>query len=261
MARLDTATLALSGEAVAFEDFAKAIAKFYDLISSLSSEAGGDVSWVVYDLQRSSAVATIKGLGAPERIERVVKAYLDVGNAIAQRAPIPFSPKVQNAAKGLTAILKHNVDAIRFENAERDVTITRGMERNLSFKGHLEAKFIPVAPQTPLSAFGSVEGRIQTLTNRGGLRFTLYDTLHDKAVSCYLKEGFEIVMRDAWGKLAAVAGLVSRDPGNGRPLTIRQVSDVSIRPEVSGSFRDARGCSPPLTNMSPEEAIRKLRDA
>jgi len=262
MVRLDTVTLALSGQDVPFGDFAKAIEGFYGLIKALSVEAGGgNVDWIIYDLQISSAVATIKGIGQPDSIEQVVHAYTDVGTALAERRPIPFSQKVHKAAMGLTTILKHRVEGIRFETAEREIIITRISEGKLGMNGKLETKFLPAVSRVPSSSFGCIDGRVQTLTNRGGLRFTLYDIFHDKAVSCYLKEGFESMMRDAWGKLASVAGLISRDPLTGRPLSVRQISDVIIRPEVTGSYRDARGCSPPATALSAEAAIRKLRDA
>lgn len=102
---------------------------------------------------------------------------------------------------------------------------------------------------------------MQTLSSRGGLRFTLYDLLHDKAVSCYLAEGYEEIMRDLWGKIATVEGLVTRDPLSGRPLAVRQITTVTPKPDLPISYRDARGAAPSLTGLLPEHPIRRLRDA
>jgi hypothetical protein len=101
------------------------------------------------------------------------------------------------------------------------------------------------------------------LTNRGSLRFTLYDLLNDKAVSCYFSEGKQELIRDMWGKLAIVEGIVSRDPINGRPLVIRQVNNLTPLDELGRHFeyQDAMGVAPSLSGLSPEEAIRRIRDA
>jgi hypothetical protein len=106
---------------------------------------------------------------------------------------------------------------------------------------------------------------VQTLSSRGGLRFTLYDTLNDRAVSCYLAEDFDQEhMRDVWGRRAIIEGWVKRDATSGRPLTIRRVSNVVVRPETEpgGSYREARAAVPLSdSTLLPELVIRRLRDA
>lgn len=83
----------------------------------------------------------------------------------------------------------------------------------------------------------------------------------DKAVSCYLAEGYEEIMRGVWGKIATVEGLVTRDPLSGRPLAVRHITKVTPKPDRRISYRDARGAAPSLTGLTPEDAIRRLRDA
>jgi hypothetical protein len=94
------------------------------------------------------------------------------------------------------------------------------------------------------------------------LRFTVYDLLYDKAIGCYITEGKEELLRNTWGKLAVIEGLITRDPVNGRPLTIRQVSNIAILPDPCGGreYEEARGAVPLLTGISPEDSIRRLRD-
>lgn len=118
-------------------------------------------------------------------------------------------------------------------------------------------------PLPPTRAYGAVTGRTQTPNNRQGLRFTLYDALHDRAVACYLEEGREELMRGLWGRMAIVEGWVSRDALTGRPITIRHASNVTPLREVEpGSLRNGRGIArPPAGAELPEVAIRRLRDA
>lgn len=259
---LNTATIILTGdELIPLADFAKAIGQFHSLLKALSSETGNNatVEWVIESLEISSTIATVKGIGEEDKIERIVRAYAEVGTALQEHRPIPYSESVAKAARGITSILNHRVREIRFETAEREVTV-RSVEPSaqLGFQGELIAKHVTMGASP--TAFGAVEGRIQTLTNRGTLRFTLYDLLHDKAVSCYLKEGYEDRVLNAWGKLAVVVGSITRDPISGRPLSVRQITDIKIRIERSGSYKDARGAAPSINGLSAEAAVRKVRD-
>jgi hypothetical protein len=252
--RLDTVTIVLSGD-VPLMAFAKAIARFDALVRGLSGEVGApELEWVIDDLERSSALATARGVGDPERITQVVQAYGKVGKALEGGVPLaPHSRPVQNAAQGLRAIVGGKVESIRLETAEGDATIRAASSSlRLVTPGDISR---PMA-----AAYGAIEGRVQTLSNRGGLRFTLYDLLHDRAVSSYLQEGHEEIMRDSWGKVVVVEGWISRDPLTGRPTTIRQVTTVRVAPELKASYRDARSISPPKTDLLPEQAIRRLRN-
>lgn len=258
---LDTLTLVLSGE-VAFAEFAKATEKFYGLVKALSAESGNpDLPWIIDDLERSSAITAVKCIEEPARVEWVVKAYAAVGEALETSSPIHYSPEVRSAARALTSVIGGRVESIRFETAEKEAVIRVAVSDQITLSEQVNVVISPPRLRLTKAAYGAVEGRAQTLSNRGGLRFTLYDLLNDKAISCYLSEGYEGLMRDAWGKIAIVEGWVSRDPESGRPLSVRQVRSVVVRPELTGSYRDARGASPALSNLLPEQAIRRLRDA
>jgi hypothetical protein len=253
--RLDSVTIVLAGD-VPLTAFAKAITRFDALVRGLSGEVGApELEWVIEDLERSSALATVRGVGDPERVTQVVQAYGKLGKSLEGNVPLDsHSRAVRIAAHGLRAILGGRVESIRLETAEGDATIRAASPTlRLVTPGEVSRPMV--------AAYGAIEGRVQTLSNRGGLRFTLYDLLHDRAVSCYLQEGHEEIMRDAWGKVAAVGGWISRDPLTGRPTTIRQVTTVRVVPELKVSYRDARSVSPPKTDLLPEHAIRRLRNA
>lgn len=111
-------------------------------------------------------------------------------------------------------------------------------------------------------ALGAVRGRVQSMSNRGSLRFTLYELTDDKPVLCYVEPGFEQKLIRAWGKVADVEGQVRRDPVTHQPVSIREVREITIIPESTGSWREAVGSSPADPNGTlPEERIRKSRDA
>lgn len=254
----DTVTLALEG-AVSLSEFAAAIGRFDALIRALAvdSEATG-VVWKLDGLDYGSATATARGMpsnGAqPERIDRVVRGFFEVGQALEHGTTVPFSASVRQEARSLAALLGGSaIQEMRFETADGGAVI-RGAPTAVT----------PAAKALARTAsYGAVTGRIQTLTNRKSLRFVVYDHLHDRAVPCYLVEGREAMMRQMWDRVATVEGWVTRDPGTGRPLAVRRVSGVTPLTEVEpDAYKRARGAMPRADGEPlPEDLTRRLRDA
>jgi hypothetical protein len=246
-----TVTLALEGE-VPLKVFAQAIDGFSSLVTPLSEELGhgARIDWTIESLESGSALATAAGVSdAPGAVERVVHAYLEVGEAEQRHTPVPYSAKVKRAADRIATVLNGKITAVRFETAVGEATIY----------SHAEAG----GEHRLLKGFGAVTGRVQTLSSRGGLRFTLFDLLNDRAVSCYLEPNHEEVMRGVWGKVATVEGWVTRDGRTGRPLSVRRIGRVKPQLEVEpGSYRGAAGAIPSKPgSVTAEAAVRQLRDA
>lgn len=242
----DTLTFALGGR-VEIEDFERGIVLLRRLVSALAHGIG--VTWVIEDLQLGSAVTTLRGEAEdPTKVEQIVKDYADIGNALEHQDVLQYNRRVTQAANAIKE-LAHSVEYVRFETPEDDHTIygngVASSQRSLS------------------TSIGAVTGRVQTLSNRGSLRFNLYDTVHDKAVSCYLQQGQEELMREAWGRRARVGGTISREQPLGRPVAIRRILDVELLEDVApGSYRLARGAVRwQAGDKMPEDIIRQLRDA
>jgi hypothetical protein len=251
----DTLTVALEGEVISLDKFAAALQVTLRMVNALTNEVAADsgpIEWIIEGLDRGSAIATIRGRSRPgeeETVELVVSAFGDVARALESREPIARSRAVVNQARKLERLLDGAVSEIRIETPDSDAFIRR------------ETIQIAVDPQVQQN-YGAVRGRIQTLTTRGSLRFTLYDAVHDKAVSCYLQEGQQDLMRDLWDRFAIVEGLVRRD-ALGRAVTVRDITNiVALREPEPGRWRDAFGSvRKPPGSESAETAIRRLRDA
>jgi len=243
----DTITFELGGR-VEIEDLENGITAFRRLISALTPRYA-QVAWVVEDLQPGSAVATLRGEAENLAVvEKIVTDYEIIGGKLSRREDLTvYKSQVKNAADAIVA-LTSEVEYVRFETPDDDYLIYRNGQ--------------PPVETTPSVSIGAVTGRVQTLSNRSGLRFNLYDTIHDKAVACYLSSGQESLMREAWGRLAMVSGRVSRDASTGRAIAIREIMKVDILEEVPpGSYRRARGAVPWQSSYKkPEEIIRQLRD-
>ena len=241
-----TLTFELGGQ-VDIARLEKGISVFHRLVSALTSSA--KVTWVVEDLQPGSAVATVRGESDDlTTVEKIIDQYGEIGKALEHQEEPRYGSRITravNAVKNLAA----SVEYVRFETPDAEYTIY-GNGKVLSH------------PATA-SAIGAITGRVQTLSNRGGLRFNLYESIFDKAISCYLVQGQEELMREAWDRRARVSGRVSREVATGRPIAIRQIVKVEVLEDAPpGSYRQARGAVPwQEGDLLPEEAVRRLRDA
>jgi hypothetical protein len=246
-------TLVLNGDPT-LDDLTTALNGLQSMLEGLEKDVapGSHISWKVDSLERGSALVGFVGYAdKPSTVEAVADAYLSSAK-ILFREPEPSHLPYESARRGarkILSILNGSVPSVRFETGEDDVTVKRGVSTNLP----------PASEAT--GAYGAVEGRIQMASIRKGLRFTLYDLVFDKAVSCYPEAGQEDVVRDAWGHIAIVEGWVKREPESGRPVTIRNVRKVSRREEAAkGDWRRAEGALRGLVRDEPPEAtIRRIR--
>jgi len=254
---IDNLTMALNGR-FPLPLFAETVVDFDTLVRRLSEEIAkpANIRWSLADLQGtaddrfvSSVMLTNIGESKdPESVERVVRGYAQVGKSLESGTPIPYSQNVIAAAKKLAGILNGAITSIRFETPEEDATVRAGVAAT--------------PPMPNLVTYGAVEGVVQTLSRRKGLRFTLYDAEFDRAVGCYLDEGQEELMRNAWGNRVIVEGRVSRDPITGRPAAIRRITAVELVGDRREGFRGARGAVlVPASMPLPEVLVRRLRDA
>lgn len=255
---VDTVALELGGE-VSLADYSDGVGRFRSLLRELGRDvaAGASITWRVDALEAGSATMVCRGMASngtqPAEIERVVRAYGQIGKSLERGERPAHSVAVSQQADALLSLLSERIPTIRFETPEVDAII------GLRPSSPDEAGTQPVTR----AAFGAIEGRIQTLSSRRGVRFTLYDTLHDKAVSCYLADDFNTErLRHVWGRRAIVEGVVRREPNSGRALTIRQVTDVVTLPEDGPhDYRQAKGAiTVPDNSPLPEQVIRRFRD-
>ena len=248
MAR-DDLTLTLDGD-VSIHDFATAISALDRLIKSLTEAIAEDKSairWVVTELEAGSATTTLTGYAERQQdVQSVIAGYSAVGRALSTGGAVPYSEKVRKEAQKIMGVLGGDVSSITFNTADEKTTVAP------ETKKHKEVEtFI---------SFGAVEGRVQTLSNRAGVKFTLFDAIYDKPVQCHLENERQDELRDFWGKRVLVEGMVTRNARTGHPFNIRQISSIEILPVIEpGTFRKARGV---LEYKEPADvAIRRLRDA
>jgi hypothetical protein len=248
----DTITLILSGD-VPLATFAETMGRFSALVQQLSDEVvgEGEIEWQISHLEGGSATASVRGIyHQAADIERVVRAYGIVGTSLEQNQPIPYSEEVARQAMAITSILDGKVTSVKFVTEDHTASISKPF---IEEHEDIDRRY----------SFGTVTGVIETISLRGQLKFTLYDSLFDRAVACYLDREQQERLRDAWGKQVSVTGWIFRDPDTGRPTAVHGIKGIAILDEVApGSFERARGVIPWREGDDlPEVVIRRVRDA
>lgn len=247
----DSVTLYLDGTP-SIDDYALALEGLRDLLDAIASRSGSSakIEWRLETLEVSSALTRVRGISEDmAAVEQASAEYLEVGRSLYVGGQI--DPALSPAVGKIVGVINGRVPSVRFETDVDDFIISNDSKPL--------AEVVPLRQPFP-PQLGAIEGRVETVSRRSGLRFVLFDQTFDKAVSCYLAAGQEELMRNVWGQIAVVEGRVKRDPISGRPVTIRNISNVEVMPERKpGAWRDAAGVQP--DGEASELRIRRIRDA
>ncbi len=181
----DSVTLRLEGE-VTMDKLADALTKFTAVLNRLDQDRGAHITWVVSELSHGSALATAHAVPDDEAsihlVPTVCDDFLEAARQVSRGDGV--SRPILRLVSNLTSVA----------NATNRV-ILETADDELIFNAPLNA--LAASPTGTTKALGSVRGRVETLSHRKELRFTLYELASDRAVSCYLKPGNEELMRDA----------------------------------------------------------------
>ena len=117
-------------------------------------------------------------------------------------------------------------------------------------------------PETTLNdtahrdSYGSVEGLVENLAQGHAAKFAVYPDGALRGVPCYLGDKDEARMAGLRRKRMRVTGLLRRDLSTGRPLSIREVTNIEVLEPPVGDLRDLWGILPTTGDRKPEEIIR-----
>lgn len=245
----DSVTFRVDGE-LTIETVADAFARFRKVLQALEQDQVARVRWVLAGLDYGSASITARAEPLDDesarKIPSLTERYLAAGREV--------SGGVFDQSRPLLRLVRHLAEVA---DAQHRVTLETA-DDELIFAAPVSGG-VGAGTQTTKS-LGTVRGRVETLSHRKGYRFTLYELATDRPVSCYLQADHEDLMRDAWGHIADVTGLVTRDAESGRPLAIRRVTSVDVVADGDAmGFLRARGA---VGGSEPAEAIiRRIRDA
>lgn len=248
-------SMGLEGD-VTIASVAKSTEALRQLLIALAGEVGSSVKidWVPEDLRIGSLYsiyrARPRGDTTVAEAGRVVERYCELGERLERHEELPNDQDVVDAVDRLLKQARMTADELVLGTPSRDAIIDLRTER-------------PSVHRAAYNSYGSVTGRVQTLSDRQSLQFVLYQEWTEQAVRCYARADQGEELRAIWGKRVCVHGEITRTHQTRRIVSIRHVSAIDVLPdEPERRFEDARGVlqwSP--EDPSPERFIRELRDA
>jgi hypothetical protein len=250
----DTLTIKLEGE-IAVADLAEALKRFDGFVRALAAEVDpkATVGVDVENLAAGSALVVSQiSTREPRVLVETIQLYHETTQRIARNQPLTdHTRRVRTWGERIRELpLLASVTSARLESVLGEAIVVRPDER--SDDASISLRY----------SRGALRGRVETISRRRGLRFVLYDLLHDAPVSCYLVAGQEEQLRGVWGRIVLVRGEIGRDERTWRPEIVRRISGITILDEVEpGSYLALRGrWAAPKGSGEPEDRIRSMRD-
>jgi hypothetical protein len=227
-------TLEFGGE-VEPAEFERLVAAFFDVIQGVEMP-GDTLHWTV-QVKKGSQLVGVRPVEGPGAAVVFARAIADGFVALESRAEKPrgFSDK---ALRGLRTIAKASDSAcaprIWADFVARPLSLHVAANINELLEGNLVE-------------YGAVTGKLETLSERNGFRFVVYDEIWDHAVNCLFEEEVMARVMNAFGKRVEVYGEVRyRKDGRATAVTVEdfvQFPDADKLPTaaaVRGILRNYR---------------------
>ncbi|MEO5361752.1 MAG: hypothetical protein H7843_15115 [Nitrospirota bacterium] len=226
MAKTKTLTLALKGEIITSKKLRDSISAFYDFVDEISEQVSGKkkhIEWIVTPEHGSIILHNIpvdNGEISSDIISTALCAIHDGINNLKSKTERPeyFSDKALEHLKKLV-----------FISTTGNTGIT---EINVAINGNIHVLTTQIAANIDTimgiryKSLGSVEGKLQTISERGTPTFTIFDSLDDKPVRCHIPDDLRSEALDAFGQRIYIFGMISYDQ-YGTPKSI-QVEELKL---------------------------------
>jgi len=218
-------TLDLEGPRITADSFKKAVGAFVDLIHTVSAKLAGDsksIRWIITVKDGSVHLsATPEALRPQVQVPQVVRAITTGLRTVERRAqrPANFTDDALRRVYDLANVPDgHDITLAKIVGTQGSVSVSRNA-----------ADHVETILGTAVADYGSIEGKLQTISVRGGFHVIVYDDLTDERVRCVTDDTQLPTVVKALGKRVAVSGVI-RYRKTGEPISVR-VEDIDIFPD------------------------------
>jgi len=234
-------TLALEGSSLSLEKFKQAVTSFLDLVESVGKEAVGEGQRIKWRITVKSGSALVKATPeyTPETSEAARAVITAIPNGIENLAkgiaepPKLFSLSAIKALRRLATVQEltgNGLTAVRI--------LAPGNKKTISNK---VAATVNEIIGTSYEAYGSIEGKLQALWDRGGFKFSVLDALFDRRVDCFVGDDLVDAAIAGFRKRVRVSGTVQYNKA-GLPISITATEIYTFKPnDQLPSAADVRG--------------------
>jgi hypothetical protein len=221
-----TVSLKLEGERITAHKFRRSISDFYSLLDEITNEISGQrntIQWFV-SVKESSIhlISQAEPIHVNETIVDMVINALNEGLEILEERSIKpkyFTDYALEYVEDMAYLPSREDGLNRISIIVENTThiITPHTIANISSILELQTK-----------AIGSIEGKLLTLTRRGGSKFVVYDSLTDRPIRCYIPDEMMPIAISGFDQRVYVFGLISYGKDH-MPKSIK-VEDIKIFP-------------------------------
>jgi CTP:molybdopterin cytidylyltransferase MocA len=231
-------TLDFDAPVVTPDTFRRLVSAFVDLLNSVTEKAAGSGKRATWNMTVSkgsrlltaAAVADRATESVAEKVARAIPDGLKRLEKGTQSPPSYFDQRALRAARELATVSKERkITYLRFNADGSHAAVShRTAETAVKLLGQHQA-------------LGTVEGKLQTISDRQTLQFVVFDSLYDKGINCFMNEAIMEKAMAAFRKRVAVTGMVQYDQ-EGQPVSIR-VDTLEVFKDVAElpPIKDLRG--------------------
>jgi hypothetical protein len=210
-------TLEFGGD-VSPPEFERLVAAFFDVVQGVEIP-GEKGAWVV-QVKKGSQLVGVKATSAAHHGAIFAQAIADGLSLLERRAEKPRG-FTDSALRGLRTLAKADTSASAPRLWTDFVPHHVSIQVAANVSELLEGKVVE---------YGSVSGKLETVSERNGFRFVVYDALWDHPVYCHVKEDDTARVMQAFGKRVEVFGQV-RYRSDGRATSV-DVDDLTQFPDA-----------------------------
>ena len=238
----------LGGE-VSLKLLQDALGRFSGVLDVLREVHDANIDWVVAGLDHGSVTATVRAVpldeAASARISDLCNEYVGAAESI-EGGYANFAIPLHRQMYKLVQLANETHPLVIASNGRR---VDIGAPISLD-EFEKPSRYV---------TFGTLRGRVETLSRRKDLNFRLYELASGVPVTCHMDQDTEDTMRSVWGYLADVTGTIGRDFDTDKPRSMRSITKVArVEEGDAGGWRRARGA---FRSDTPSEVlIRRLRD-
>lgn len=222
----NTITLKLKGDRITADKLRKSIDAFYGLMDEVVTEVSGKkkpIKWIV-SVRKGSIILTSE----PEIVGELPPLITDEIFATLEKGVKSLEKKASRPERFTDKALIYLQDLASIPEAKGNGLDMISIEVNK--KSHVLTKHVVANVDSLLGeyshALGSIEGRLETISERGGNKLFVYESLMNRGILCYVNEEIMLKVLDPkyFGKRVSVSGMISYDK-DGAPKRIR-VADI-----------------------------------
>jgi hypothetical protein len=232
-------TLELDGLGVNPERFQRGIRAFFGVLGEVTrSVCSGQpvVRWRVQVKAGSNLIGVVPVPGfRPEVVGTIASALRDgiVSLEESDAQPQYFTEAAMRYARDLGDISESDDDD--------EVRVRLWARKHPMVISHHTVANVMEALAGEFEDHGSIDGRLQTLSERGAMRFVIYDTLTDRAVQCFISDGKLADAIESFRKRVEVYGLIKyRKDGTALSIDVEDIVQFPEPPDIP-DFRSVRG--------------------